>query len=309
MKPTSMPASGSTAVVVKPEADSAYLNWSSILAGSVLLAATLMVLTPFGAAIGLSMTSAYTGQGASGTTIGILAIFWFAFVHLYAAGVGGYVAGRLRPVAGDGNADEVAFRDGMNGLVVWAVGIVLSMVVLMLGLMSAAQTAATTSAIAMAPAMANAMPASNSATLSPEYVTDLFLRPVGQATPAPTPRSPEDVRAEIGRIVATGVVSGDLAEGERQYLSTLIARQSGLSQADATARVNETITRMKQTRDEAAARARAAAEAARQTTAMAMFWMTLLSLLTGAAAWYAAQMGGRHRNDGTVFLDRRRLAA
>ena len=40
---------------------------------------------------------------------------------LAAASAGGYIAGRMRSRFGDAVADEVEFRDGAHGLVVWAV--------------------------------------------------------------------------------------------------------------------------------------------------------------------------------------------
>lgn len=72
------------------------IDWPAIIAGGVIAAGMAFLLTFFGSAIGLAVTSPFAHEGASATTIGTLAVLWFAFTQLYAFGVGGYVAGRLR---------------------------------------------------------------------------------------------------------------------------------------------------------------------------------------------------------------------
>jgi hypothetical protein len=273
-----------------------FVNWASIAAGSFIAAATLLVLMPFGAAVGLSMTSVNSGQGASASTIGWLAITWFALTHVYSAGLGGYVTGRLRPTVGKAKVDEVRFRDGMGGLIMWAVGIIVSTTFMASVLANVVGTAATTARQALEPVAAIAA-RGVAPNVSPEYLTDLFLRgsPQAAATPA---RTDADIRAEVGRVMATGAVNGEVSDDDRRYLATVVAQRTGLSEADARIRVNEAFARANQLRDAAQSRAKEAAETARKATASAAFWMTILSLMTGVAAWYFAQLGGRHRDEG-----------
>jgi hypothetical protein len=275
-----------------------YINWPSIIAGSFIAAATLLVLMPFGAAIGLSLTSAIPGQGTSAGTVAWLAIIWFAFMHLYSVGLGGYVTGRLRPVVAGAKVEEIRFRDGISGLVMWGLGIIVSMTLVFSTIANVAGGAASTASQALGPAVSSAIQAA-APSLSADYLTDVFLRGQVQpgATNSATPRSDADVRAEIGRVLANGAANGDVTDDDRRYIAGLITQRTGAPEAEALARVNTTIARAKQIKDTAAAKAKETAEAVRKSTASAAFWMTLLSLLTGVAAWYFAQLGGQHRDE------------
>jgi hypothetical protein len=277
-----------------------YLSWTSIAAGSLLAAATLLILMPFGASIGLGMTSVTSADGASAATVGWFAIFWFAAVHLYSVASGAYVAGRLRPKLTTLKAGEVEFRDGMSGIVMWAIGVVISTTVMVSALTGATSSATSAISRLVGPAVATAaQSAAQSATpgLSSEYVTDLFLRtgPGQSSAAAVTPRSDADVRAEISRVIAGAAAAGDMSEEDRRYVAGLIASRTGLSETDARNRVNDTVARAKQAKDDAIAKGKAAAESARKLAASAAFWMTVLAFLTGITAWYMAIMGGRHR--------------
>jgi hypothetical protein len=279
-----------------------YINWTAIAAGSFIAAATLLVLIPFGAAIGLSMTSAKPGEGASASTLSWMAIIWFALMHLYSAGVGAYITGRLRPPVSGGNIDETRFRDGISGLVMWGIGIIVSTLFVLASVMGAAGTVATTASQTLAP-IASAAAQSASPAIGIDYVTDMFLRGTAQSgAPAnAAARSDGEIRAEIGRMMATSLSTGDVSEDDRRYIAALISQRTGLAEADARSRVNDTIARAKQTRDIAADKAKAVAEATRKTVASAAFWMTVLSLMTGVAAWYFAQLGGQHRDENRYY--------
>ena len=111
-------------------------------------------------------------------------------------------------------------------------------------------------------------------------------------------KSDADVRAEIGRILAASAASGSVSDQDKQYLATLVAQRTGLSENDAKARVDEGIKRVTEIKDQAVAKAQAAAEAAWKGASQAAFWTVILSLLSAIAAMYAARLGGRHRDEG-----------
>jgi hypothetical protein len=69
-----------------------------------------------------------------------------------------------------------------------------------------------------------------------------------------------------------------------------VAARTNLSQADAEARVNETLSQWR-------AEQKAAWEKARKATALLSFWTIAILLLSGAGAWWAATIGGTHRDD------------
>ena len=221
-------------------------------------------------------------------------MLWLAFMYLYAISSGAYVTGRLHPKVADAKVEEVEFRDGINGVVMWGVGMIVSALFTIFSLTAAVGTVAST----VGPAVgAAASTAASAAAPHADYFADLFLRST-TAAPGATPRSDTEVRAEIGRILAAGVYAGKLTDGDRQYLATLVGRATGLPEAEARTRVDANIAEATRLRNEAAAKAQAAAEAARKLAAQAGFWVAVLSLLSGIAAWYSAQLGGRHRDAG-----------
>lgn len=310
MASTATPAPGiHNTEIIRGESIRESLSWPAIFAGNAVTGGFILVLMPLGLAAGLSMVSPFSEQSASGSRVGTLAIFWLAFMYLFSVSAGGYVAGRLRPRAGNADHDEVRFRDGMNGFVFWGVGMIISALFTFLTVSSAVGTltraagqAAGGLASGAGSAAASAMPAGASG-ISTDYLADLFLRPGANQQPNqpqaqnPPARGADEVRSEIGRIMARSVASGQVDEADKTYLIQLVAQQTGLSENDARQRVDETIKRATDLRNQAIEQTKVAAEQARKASARAAFWTALASLLTGIAAWYAAQLGGRHRDE------------
>jgi len=122
-----------------------------------------------------------------------------------------------------------------------------------------------------------------------------MLSRANPGAPAATPQgnNPPDVRAESGRILVTGLASGDLSSADRTYLAQLVAARTGLSEADAEKRVDDVIGQAKA----AAAKAKQVADQARKAAAtFALFFF--VSLLVGAfIASAAAALGGRERDE------------
>jgi hypothetical protein len=102
----------------------------------------------------------------------------------------------------------------------------------------------------------------------------------------------QDVAAQASRILANGVRNGDVPPSDRAYLAQLVAVKTGIPQADAQKRVDDTIASAK----EAETKGRQAADAARKATAtFAIF--TALALMIGAfVACAAAAFGGTIRD-------------
>lgn len=276
-----------------------YINWPAVFAGNAITGGLILVMLPLGAAAGLAMTSAYPGNSAAATTLGWTAVLWLAFMYLSSVFAGGYVVGRLRPRVGDSNLDEVYFRDGMNGLVFWGVGMIVSALFTFLTVSSAVGTA--TSAVGQAVAGA-ATSAGNALTANTDYISDLLLRqaPSGGAIPSGQPSSDTELRSQIGRILTAGAASGAVNDQDRQYVAALVAQRTGLSEGDARARVDEGIKRANEMKEQAIATAQATAEGARKAAAQLAFWTALLSLVAGLAAIFAARLGGQHRDATTA---------
>ena len=109
----------------------------------------------------------------------------------------------------------------------------------------------------------------------------------------------EAVRGEAGRIFAANTVTGEFNADDRAYLAQVVASETGLPQAEAEARVDQAITAVETARDEAAA----AAETARKTAVLAAFLVAASLLVSAVGAFWAAQKGGQHRDEGTAFAD------
>jgi hypothetical protein len=103
-------------------------------------------------------------------------------------------------------------------------------------------------------------------------------------------------REEAGRIFAA-VADGEISAEDKAYLVQSVVANTGLNEADATARVDQTIAAI----NEAKAQAAAAAETARKTAVLAAFLIAASLLVSAAGAYWAAMKGGNHRDKQVVF--------
>ncbi len=281
------------------------LSWSAVLAGAAAAAALAFILVILGFGLGLSAVSPWTNTGVTASTIGISTVIWLALTQIAASGLGGYLAGRLRHSWVDIHVDEVYFRDTAHGLLAWAVATLVTATLLASAIgtvlsggaevgAGALRAASTGVAAGVAGASQMAAPGANAGNSANSYFVDTLFR----TNQAPTEAQATDAssRAEATRILANGLRTGNLDAQDKQYLANVVARQTGLDQATAQARVNQTWDRLSRTVDEAAQSARAAADKARKATAYSALWM-FVALLCGAFfASFFATVGGKHRD-------------
>jgi hypothetical protein len=269
-----------------------YVDWAAILAGTVFALAISFVLITFGAGLGLSLTSPYRGEGVSAAWIAIAAGIWFAWVMVTAFGAGGYLAGRMRSRVGDATADEVSVRDGTHGLMVWATGAVISMIVAASGIggLIGAGTAA------IGATTQTAAEATDEA-VSSDYFANLLLRGSPDATAQEATSIDPAVQQEIGVIVTRSVVAGTMPERDRAYVAQLIAANTDLSVDEARARVEEINAEI----DGVIATAVAAIDQARVAGVVFGFIAAATLLIGAVAAFFAAMAGGHHRDEGLGF--------
>ena len=272
---------------------SSYVEWSAVFAGAVAASAISFVLLTAGSAIGLSLLSPDPAH-SYGKAAASLAAFWALMVPILAFLVGGYIAGRMRGAWDGGNTDEVQFRDGIHGLLVWAVSIVIGGIIAFVAAATAAQVgtevgkaalpdrgtivAAAVDTMFRPQAIAQAQP-------GPDRATGATSPSTGPVRAAP-PSSPTEARNEIARAITVAVSDGKLSGADRQYVAQIVAMQTGLPQSEAERRV-----------DEAYAQAIDAVDKARKASVVAALATATALLLGLAAAWYAAQQGGRHRDN------------
>lgn len=289
-------------IVTADDAESA-VSWKAIIAGAVTSAAITLILVAFGVGVGFSVVSPWSGQGISATTFTIAGGIFLIVVAMLSSTIGGYLAGRLRPMWSSVHEHERYFRDSAHGLVTWAVATGLVATVLASAL--TAIVGATGAGLAVAgsqpvdayvdtllrtnPGNAQAAPAApaNAADQATSAAPTSDNAASLQGGQLPVERRGQSVdRASIARILGTAMVKGgSISEPDRTYLAQLVAARTGMPQAQAQQRVDETITQ-----------AKAAADKARKSSAAFAFWLAFALLAGALSASLAAIEGGSLRN-------------
>ncbi len=266
------------------EAQSSGVSWAAIFAGAFVTAALSLILLALGSGVGLSSISPWAGAGASATAVGRGAILWMILTEIISAAMGGYIAGRLRTKWVHVHTDEVYFRDTAHGFLTWAVALVLTA-----GFLGAAATRMIGEARSEAGSAVTRTVDANA------YYVDAFLRSNGVtaatatgATPSVLPDTTANnaaAREEVGVILANALRRGTLPDDDSAYLAQMISARTGLSQADAQARVTQVFDQ-----------ARQAADVARKAVAHSLYWLFLALLVGAFSASFAATLGGRERD-------------
>jgi hypothetical protein len=263
------------------DAQTTGLSWSAVVAGALTAAALTLLLIAFGAGLGLSTVSPWSGSGISASTFKVGTGIYLLVVAVMASALGGYLAARLRAPWTAIHTNEVFFRDTAHGLLSWALATILSATALgavtsniVGGAMRALGTGAT-----QVGAQVGAM----------DLAVDNLFRADPAAAPATGATSgPDPARAEIGRLLTASFRDGgDLVSADRSYVTRLVATRAGLSPADAEKRVTEVISEIKQSLDKS-----------RKASAELSLWLAASLLLGAFAASLAAVEGGQLR-DGT----------
>ncbi len=198
--------------------EGSYVDWAAILAGAAVATSIAFIFTTFGAALGLLFASPYEGEGsafAAALSVGL----WMLWTTISSFMVGGYITGRMRRRLDQATGDEVHVRDGIHGLTVWAVAVLIGAVLLGSGADTVVNAAA-------------------------DISSTVAITADG---PAPTAQD------------ATDMVAANEAE------------------------------------------VKAVADAARKGAIISAFVLAASLLIAGAGAYWAAGMGGQHRDEGRAF--------
>jgi hypothetical protein len=261
-------------VPVAVEGVTTFLQWGAIIAGALVALALSLVLIAFGSAIGFGVLSSSPTWRDTSPALTVASGIYLLLTALVSFGLGGYVAGRLRerwhPTA---HANVVEFRDGVHGVLSWAIAAVVS------GLVIAASVSGVASK-AVSPAAGS--PAATTGEPLIAYELDRLFRAERHPPSADLSYS----RAEAGRILLAATGRQGISTEDRGYLVRLVAAETGAAPPDAERRVDLAITA-----------ATTAVHKAR-SSAVILGFCTAASLLVGAAAaWYGACTGGRHRDE------------
>ncbi|MES2256550.1 MAG: hypothetical protein V4559_16110 [Pseudomonadota bacterium] len=253
------------------------MEWRAIVAGATVAAGVSLTLHAFAAGIGLSILSAAPTWRESSSWLWLLSGIYLLFTALAAFSVGGYIAGRLRARLGT-DAVEMEFRDGMHGLVTWALAVVLAAVM-------ALGVAATM--MHSNPPSGGGLAATGENTISTEL--DRLFR---------TDRPITDIayrRAEAARILLKAGGRTGVTNQDRDYLGSIVAAVADIPPDIAAPRVNQEIAAAK---DEL--------HRARVAAVLEAFFAGAALFAGAAFAWFAACEGGRDRERGAFPIWRRR---
>jgi hypothetical protein len=251
------------------------INWAAVAAGTFAAAALTLLLTAFGAGMGFSAVSPWTGSGVSSATFSVGTGLYLIVTAMLASTVGGYLAGRLRTRWSAVHTDEVYFRDTAHGFLAWACATVLSAAVL--GAASTAIVSGASAGLSQRTTI-DGGPAAI-------YVDELFRPILGRPAASQNAVDPA-TRAEVARLLVKSLRErSDLSAADRQYLAQMVAARTSLAQPDAEKRLSDVLTQAKSDVDKA-----------RGAAAKLALWLTAALLAGALAASLAAIEGGQLRD-------------
>ena len=301
---------------------SSAVSWGAIFAGAAGAAALSLILLILGTGLGLSSVSPWVQSGISAKSLGVSTIVWITFTQLAAAGLGGYLAGRLRTRWLSVAVDEVHFRDTAHGFLAWAVATLFT-AALLTSTISALLGSTADGAIAVmnSPQSGKAKTGMQQMERTAmRYQMDKLFREsaVNNPNPAVEPMSQDfsdegaqmprptsrhlarNSYAEVASIFATALLrdpNKNLPADDLSYVTSLVEQRTGLSQAEADKRVRDSYSTVQMRAEELKTSAKTLADQARKAAAHASLWL-FISLLIGAfVASLAATLGAKHRDD------------
>jgi len=241
------------------------ISWPAIIGGTFAATALSLVLIAFGSGMGFALAPHFIQDSLSAKHLTYIAVVWLIVVQWIASGLGGYLTGRLRTKWTSVHTHEVFFRDTAHGFLTWSVTTVVSVVFLMSAVGS----------LHGLPQERHMRPEGPMA-----YEVDNLFR-----TDRPGVAVDQDTKTETSHILMKGVAEGGLSATDKTYLSQIVAAHTGLTQADAEKKIDDTV-----------AAAQEQAEEASKTAATTSIF-TLLSMMVGAfIACVAAAIGGQERD-------------
>jgi hypothetical protein len=246
------------------------LHWTPVVAGALGAAALALVLHSFAIALGLSMSSTAPTWRDSSAALVLLSGLYLLLVAVVSFGFGAYLTARLRPRFVDVPIEDAEFRDGMHGLVMWALATLLA------GLLALAAVEAVPRLASTSAGQASAVTGENIIAFDLDRLFRGERRPAGDMS---------YIRSEAARILLTTSSHNGMQADDRAYLVRLVAATTGLSPADADRRVMDV-----------AGQAKVNIDRVRHTALVLGFMAGAAALVGAAAAWFAACAGGRHRD-------------
>jgi hypothetical protein len=264
---------------VVPEAERRsfpYVQWAPIVAGAFAATALGLVLDAFAVAVGLGVSSTAPTWRDSSAALWILSGVYVIVVALASYGLGGYIVGRMRHRLIEGVDVDRETRDGIHGLLVWALATLLTAAMVGIIVSPASRLAAPSSA-------------GSSTSVAGENLIAFDLDRLFRGARPAAAADIEYPRSEAARILLTSTGHEGVSSDDRTYLIRRVSEVTGLAAADAQKRVDATIESARQN-----------IQRGRHAAVVLAFCVGAAALLGAVSAWLTAIMGGKHRDTGGI---------
>jgi hypothetical protein len=265
------------------------ISWGAVIAGAIIGLVVQLILNMVGIGIGLSTVDVVAGDTPSASSISIGAGLWWVISGIVAAGIGGYLAGRL---SGKPSHSTTAY----HGLISWAVSM---LVVIYLvssatsGLIAGAFNGATSMLGGAGKAVgSSAQTVVQAAAPSLNNMNDPMSRIEGQVRSASGGQDPAALRDAAASSVRAAL-SGDPGQqaAATDKAAEALAKAQGIPVDQAKTQIGEYQKQYKEMVAQTKEQAKVAADAAGRTVSRGALFGALALLLGALAAFFAGQAG------------------
>jgi Protein of unknown function (DUF2795) len=260
------------------------ISWGAVLAGAAVAAATMVLLSLLGVAIGANGMRFIQTSASDLKSYGVGAGIWIVVNVALSMAFGGYVASRL--------SGTHSHLDGeLHGITVWAVALLLTTVLL-------SQAASLViGGVTPSPGVTTGGSGSPTGTLTQQVSPQALVDRLQQSLISngdPTQMTRDQIRSEIAALTGRRVLNGSFSDQDRDRLTALVAAQAGVTREEAVRRVAQMEQDTTASLAQAEQQARAAAETAASAAAIGAKAIAAALILGLGAAMLGAWLGTRH---------------
>lgn len=265
------------------------ISWGAVIAGAVIGLIAQLILNMVGIGVGLSAVNAVAGDSPSASSMSIGAGLWWVISGIVAAGLGGYLAGRL---SGKPSHSTTAY----HGLIAWAVS---TLIVVYLvsstasGLVGGAVGGATSLLGGAGKAVGSSVQtAVQTAAPSLNNMSDPMASIEGQVRSASGGQDPAALRDAAASSVRAAL-SGDPGQqaAATDKAADALAKSQNIPLEQAKAQITQYQQQYKDTVAKTQQQAKEAADATAKAVSRAALFGALALLLGALAAFFAGQAG------------------
>jgi hypothetical protein len=261
------------------------ISWGAVVAGALIGLVVQLILNMVGIGVGLSTVNAVAGDSPSASSISMGAGLWWVISGIIAAGIGGYLAGRL---SGKPSHSTTAY----HGLISWALSVLVVVYLVSSaasGLVGGALSGATTvlggAGKVIGDSVQTAAPSLNS-------MNDPMSRIVDQVRSSSGGQDPAALRDAAATSVR-GALSGDPSQqaAATDKAAEALAKAQNIPADQAKAQIAQYQQQYKDMVARTKEQAKEAADATARTVSRGALFGALALLLGALAAFFAGQAG------------------